>query len=230
MKRLGILSLFALLFITFVTIWNNSYREGLEDAYIPLTNDRPTPIIPSEKGVFEREKFALNYAKMPVDDVHQRELKSYYANRAFPGAPPSIPHPVGDELNMGANSCLQCHQNGGFVSKYKAYAPVSPHPQMVNCRQCHVVQNTLSVFKKNNFYKASAPNTGVNNALFGSPPIIPHQIQMRENCLSCHAGPGAPKEIRVSHPERSNCRQCHALIDAEVGNSEIFIRKNASNE
>lgn len=32
---------------------------------------------------------------------------------------------------------------------------------------------------------------------------------MRENCVSCHAGPSAPKEIRVTHPERVNCRQCH---------------------
>ena len=43
----------------------------------------------------------------------------------------------------------------------------------------------------------------------GSPPVIPHKLFMRENCLSCHAGPSAPKEIRMSHPERVNCRQCH---------------------
>ncbi len=45
--------------------------------------------------------------------------------------------------------------------------------------------------------------------MLGSPPMIPHQLQMRESCVSCHAGPSAPKEIRVTHPERINCRQCH---------------------
>lgn len=230
MKRLGILSLFALLFIAFITIWNNSYQAGLEEAYIPLTNVHPTPIIPSEKGVFERESFTLDYANMPYDNNYERELNAYYSNRAFPGAPPSIPHAVSDERNIGENSCLQCHENGGFVNKWKAYAPVTPHPEMVNCRQCHVVQNTQTLFRANNFYKTSAPKTGVNKALIGSPPVIPHQIEMRENCLSCHAGPAAPKEIKVLHPERSNCRQCHVLKNKEVNDGGIFIRKNTNNE
>lgn len=230
MKRLGILSLFTLLFITFIFILNNSYESGLEEAYLPLTNEKVSPIIPSEKGVFERSNYALDYAQMPIDENHQRTLNTYYNNRAFPGAPPSIPHPVNSDRNMGGNSCLKCHDNGGFVSKFNAYAPVSPHPEMINCRQCHVVQNTQSLFKGNDFYKAFPVKAGTNNALMGSPPIIPHQIQLRENCLACHAGPSAPKEIRVSHPERSNCRQCHVFNNKSMSDIGNFIRKTNAND
>ena len=226
MKRLGIISLFTLLFAAFIAIWNYSYKEGLEEAYITTDEENTMVNIPSETGVFERSEWALDYANMPVDDNHQRVLDNYYNNRAFHGAPPSIPHEVKSERDMGGNSCLQCHQNGGFVEKFKSYAPVTPHPEMVNCRQCHVPQLTETLFKGTNFEKIPAPTAGVNNALEGSPPIIPHQIQMRENCLSCHAGPSAPKEIRVTHPERVNCRQCHVLNNKEVEDIGTFKRKN----
>lgn len=229
-KRLGIISLFVILFVGFITIWNYSYYEGQEEAYIPIENNRPVPLIPSETGVFQRSEFALDYAKMPVDENHQRTLDEYYKNRAYHGAPPIIPHPVADEKNMGGNSCLKCHQNGGFTEKYKAYAPVTPHPEMVNCKQCHVSQKTQSMFKGTNFRRIVVPKVGVNNALEGSPPIIPHQLQLRENCLACHAGPSAPKEIRVTHPERVNCRQCHVMNNKEIKDIGIFIRKLQANE
>lgn len=229
-KRLGIISLFVILFVGFITIWNYSYYEGQEEAYIPIENNRPVPLIPSETGVFQRSEFALDYAKMPVDENHQRTLDEYYKNRAYHGAPPIIPHPVADEKNMGGNSCLKCHQNGGFTEKYKAYAPVTPHPEMVNCKQCHVSQKTQSMFKGTNFRRIVVPKVGVNNALEGSPPIIPHQLQLRENCLACHAGPSAPKEIRVTHPERVNCRQCHVMNNKEIKDIGIFIRKPQANE
>lgn len=224
MKRLGIISLFVLLFIGFTYVWNYSYQSGLEEAYIPLENNNPVPIIPSETGVFDRSEYALDYANMPIDENHQRTLVTYYNNRAYHGAPPSIPHPVKEELSVGENTCLQCHQNGGFTEKFNAYAPVVPHPEMVNCRQCHVAEMTQTVFKGTNFKKPDAPDVGVNNSLVGSPPAIPHQIQMRENCLSCHAGPSAPKEIRVTHPERINCRQCHVPTKQENHSVPQFTR------
>lgn len=222
MKRLGIISLFVILFVAFIIVWNLSYQTGKEEAYIPIENTNPVSLIPSEKGVFERSKYALDYANMPVDENHQRSLKTYYKNRAFHGAPPSIPHPVEDERAMGGNSCLKCHQNGGFVAKFDGYAPVTPHPEMINCRQCHVPAHTEQLFKGTNFYKADPPEAGINNALQGSPPVIPHQIQMHENCLACHAGPSAPVEIRVSHPERINCRQCHVSNNKETYDIGIF--------
>jgi cytochrome c-type protein NapB len=114
------------------------------------------------------------------------------------------------------------------VEKFDAYAPVTPHPEMINCRQCHVIQNSKTLFTSANLVKVRAPKVGVNNALIGTPPMIPHQIQMRENCLSCHAGPAAPKEIRVSHPERVNCRQCHVPTDRVVAEIKTFTRTNSN--
>ena len=70
------------------------------------------------------------------------QLDTYYNNRAYHGAPPSIPHTMLDERSMGGNSCLKCHENGGFAEKFNAYAPVTPHPEMINCKQCHVPQQT----------------------------------------------------------------------------------------
>lgn len=230
MKRLAVISLFTLLFAAFIIVWNYSYQTGLEEAYIPIDIQSHVDLIPSETGVFQRSEFALNYANMPVDENHQRTLKTYYNNRAYHGAPPSIPHPVKDTRSMGGNTCLQCHQNGGFVAKFNAFAPVTPHPEKVNCKQCHVEQNTQTLFKGTNFEKISTPSVGNNNALQGSPPIIPHQIQMRENCLACHAGPSAPKEIRVTHPERINCRQCHVPNNKEVTDIGIFKRNSNNDE
>ena len=211
-KRLGIISFFVVIFVAFIVIWNYSYLQGREDAYIPVIDAPSGNYIPSERGAFLRfENPNMDYANMPVDENHQRSLKDYYDNRAYLGAPPSIPHPVAKERSFGGNTCIQCHQNGGFVEKFNAYAPVTPHPEMVNCRQCHVTKNTNTTFTEFNFDKMQPPKVGIgaNNAMPGSPPMIPHQLQFRESCISCHAGPSAPKEIRVTHPDRINCRQCH---------------------
>ncbi len=229
-KRLGIISFFVILFIAFIVVWNYSYEKGLEEAYIPIIETPTGNFIPSESGVFRRfDDAGFDYLNMPVDENHQRTLEDYYDNRAYPGAPPSIPHPVVKERSYGGNTCIQCHQNGGFVEKYNAYAPVTPHPEMVNCRQCHVTKNTNTTFKDFDFIKVHPPKVGegINNAMPGSPPMIPHQLQMRESCISCHAGPSAPKEIRVSHPERVNCRQCHLPKNIVKTNydTSTFIRQ-----
>ena len=228
-KRLGIITLFTLLFVVFIAIWNYSFQEGLEEAYIPLSSDSEVPFIPTEAGVFQRSEYALDYVNMPIDEEYQRSLEDYYNNRAFYGGPPTIPHPVSNEISMGENSCLKCHQNGGFVEKFDAYTPITPHPELVNCRQCHVASNTESVFQDTNFNKGTVPGVGSNNALLGGPPVIPHPIHLRESCLSCHAGPAAPKEIRVTHPERINCRQCHALNNKIEKNTSVFTR-NMNND
>ena len=51
--------------------------------------------------------------------------------------------------------------------------------------------------------------------------MIPHDLQLRGNCLACHAGPAAVEEIRTAHPERTNCRQCH--LTAPPG-EDVFTR------
>ncbi len=222
MKRLFIIFLFVILMVATIVVWSFSYHTSHEEAYVPVPSLTETYIIPSEEGVFERSKYALEYVDMPIDKNHERDLNTYYKNRAFYGAPPSIPHEVA-ERNMGANSCLKCHDNGGFVAKYNAYTPVTPHPEKINCRQCHVPQKTNSVFVATNWSRTKGSTIG-NKALLSSPPVIPHQIQLRENCLSCHAGPSAPKEIRTTHPNRINCRQCHVINDKKIKDIGVFTR------
>ncbi len=223
-KRMGIIFLFILLFIGFIIVWNYSFNKGLEEAYVPLIDKPKTNAIPTENGMFKRfQTDGIDYTKMPIDENHQRGFDTYYDNRAYPGAPPTIPHPVKKERSYGGNTCTQCHQYGGYVDKFEAYAPITPHPEMVNCRQCHVAKKTTKTFKPYSKSKMKAPEVGegINNALLGSPPMIPHTLHMRENCISCHAGPSAPKEIRVSHPERINCRQCHVPTTKTNKNIDI---------
>lgn len=230
MKKLGTITLFTILFIGFITVWHFSYQSGFEEASIIVDDSSITNVMPSEKGVFKRADHAIDYSKMPIDETHQRVLETYYDNRAYHGAPPTIPHEIDGERTHGGKTCLKCHENGGYVDKYKAYTPVTPHPELVNCRQCHVPEYTSKTFKPTGNAEFETPEVGKNNALLTSPPVIPHQIQLRENCLACHAGPAAPKEIRVSHPERVNCRQCHVpkTTPSREGNG-MFNRKPIPN-
>jgi cytochrome c5 len=46
------------------------------------------------------------------------------------GQPPVIPHPIAD--NVTGEGCLACHKTG------LSGAPQTPHPERVNCTQCHV--------------------------------------------------------------------------------------------
>ncbi|HEX7788274.1 MAG TPA: hypothetical protein VF653_18790 [Methylomirabilota bacterium] len=70
-------------------------------------------------------------------------------------------------------------------------------------------------------WQTVAPPRLQGAAMPGSPPPIPHGLQMRENCRACHAGPGAVAELRTTHPQRVSCRQCHAL---GAPSAETFVR------
>lgn len=200
----------SLLMASAIFITNISFLATQDEPDLDIKTTAQTPSLPTEKGVFERSEYALHYSS---EGEGTRTLSEYYENRAYPGAPPIIPHPLLSEKGIGGNSCLQCHQNGGYVAQFDAFAPITPHPDLKSCRQCHVPSKTKFNFKGTDWKKIAHPNTN-NRAMAGSPPVIPHGLQMRENCLSCHAGPAAPREIKVSHPERLNCRQCHASVNS----------------
>ncbi len=186
---------------------------------LPATNT-----LPVEEGVFRLSGNVKEFLQLlNIGATSTNNLEAYYNNRAYPGAPPVIPHPTEEAHSMGGKDCLQCHQNGGYVDKYKAYAPITPHTEYINCKQCHVPVKSTGVFKPNNWQKIKGPEPK-QQALLGSPPIIPHSLEMRSNCLACHAGPSAPVEIRVSHPDRVNCRQCHALNDNAKNTTKIWTR------
>lgn len=148
----------------------------------------------------------------------ERTLNEYYARRQYPGSPPFIPHPAvevyGDKL-----ACLSCHGRGGWSEVMKRFAPVTPHPELQSCRQCHVPVNTRELFVENDWVSVTPPSLGRAH-LAGGPPPIPHSLQMRGNCYACHVGPGAVTPIRVEHPGRGLCRQCHV----PEANGESFTR------
>ena len=213
-RRLFMIGLCVVLMATAVYLGGESIRQAQRapDVVGVAAESAAPSQLSEEVSGFARQQQALAYLRAPA--AGQRDLETFYRRRAYAGAPPFIPHPVADQQDMGGDLCLTCHADGGYAPRFEAYTPVTPHPDLVNCRQCHVTLQTDDLFDRSTFEPREAPRM-TGGALPGSPPPIPHGLQLRENCLACHAGPGAVAEIRVSHPERVNCRQCHVL-DAGV--------------
>jgi len=200
-----------------VEIKKNGGPEVLELKDITLNKPDPDQITIEQKAI------GLNY----IDTYHRSGLYPLKMPSGIGLEGAGVITEVGEnvkDFKIGDKSCLKCHQNGGYVAKFKAYTPVVPHPEKVNCRQCHVTENTSGLFKPANAEVFIKPKIG-NAEFIGGPPIISHQIQLHENCLACHAGPSAPKEIRIDHPERSNCRQCHVVNNKEITDIGVFTRK-----
>ena len=135
-----------------------------------------------------------------------RTLSQYYSRRQYPGSPPEIPHPV--EVHGKELECLKCHADGGWTIILKRMTPVTPHPEHIGCKQCHVWPVTDTLFRANDWQSVPPPRLG-RSYLPGAPPPIPHDLQMRENCHACHVGPGTVVEIRMKHKWRGICWQCH---------------------
>lgn len=129
--------------------------------------------------------------------------------RAYDGAPPVIPHPP---LKI---SCIACHTETGKEMPPLGWAPANPHAATAglshtsNCRQCHVFRHQEQVFAESDFAGLRQQLTEADRLYRGAPPVIPHRVFMRENCNSCHSGQTARPEIRCTHAQRTNCRQCH---------------------
>jgi nitrate reductase (cytochrome), electron transfer subunit len=197
--------------------------------------------IRAEAGVFRLQPgdLAASPDAERRPEAHPRTMGMFRALRAYPGAPPRIPHGLTTE-EFRDGRCNVCHERGGYVARFAAYAPVTPHPELHGCLQCHVADDAL--------VGLAFPDKGVpgqvcfqchvmdapparfaaldwpepdwprlhSPALVGGPPPIPHGSELRENCLACHMGAGAIEEIRTRHPERANCRQCHVPAEAEA--------------
>jgi cytochrome c-type protein NapB len=166
------------------------------------------------------EKIFTRYDNTPLAAMTgtdgSRTLNSYYELRQYPGSPPRIPHDVPRSFEEDTMKCLSCHERGGYVADQNAYAPVTPHPEYESCFQCHVPQRTKELFVETDWQSIKPPKLGLSE-MGGSPPPIPHSLQIREDCIACHTGPAAVAEIRVEHASRGNCRQCHVpMIATEV--------------
>jgi hypothetical protein len=168
--------------------------------------------------------------------AHPRNLRTFRFLRAWPGAPPRIPHGLSAE-EFREGTCGTCHLRGGYSIRFAAYAPITPHPELRMCLGCHAVDDGVA----GNSSPAADPNarcpqchgaegrvrprdrpTGWEALWFrpdasaaGMPPRIPHDRSLREDCLACHAGPAAVEEIRTTHPERADCRTCHVEIESD---------------
>lgn len=206
----------------------------------------PDPIA-SEVQVFatRSDMMAIASAAPREREAHPRTLKTMRYLRAYPGAPPRIPHELDpDEFRTG--TCNTCHERGGYSGRFQAYVPVTPHPGNGPCLQCHVGTDEVMAIplvspdenrRCHQCHGAGGPPPTDAEAsrdwrplawprlaptLEGrTPPAIPHDLQARGNCLACHAGPAAVAEIRTTHPDWANCRQCHVALDPEA---TVFAR------
>jgi len=128
-------------------------------------------------------------------------------NRAFNGAPPTVPHPI---EQMSSASCAACHTTGVKTASLRISR--MSHSFLANCTQCHVESApqhmAAKLFGENEFVGVEAPYEGPR-AYAGAPPQIPHSTWMRSDCMSCHGYAGL-QGIRTTHPWRQNCQQCHA--------------------
>lgn len=200
----------------------------------PVSVDRAEEPIPAEARVFRTREAELavapGFAGKP--QAHARSPEIYRRLRAYPGAPPRIPHGLTEEEFL-ATGCNVCHRRGGWVARFGTYAPVTPHPEYASCLQCHAPldelvgrarpasadalvcdqchidpDRPLATFVAIDWRPAEWPETD-RQAMEGSPHVIPHDVELRNDCVACHAGPGAVVGLRTDHPERVNCRQCH---------------------
>lgn len=137
----------------------------------------------------------------PVDPAVERAER-----RSYDGAPPAIGH------ELFKIECVACHARQPIEIEGRGWSPAMPHDAggaFSNCRQCHVERATDTLFQASLFLPLAQDLRPGRRAHRGAPPVIPHKLFMRENCLACHDGPGSREEIRVSHPERERCLQCH---------------------
>ena len=170
-------------------------------------------MVETRTGSFDQkgEAIFINYEALSAEYLagvsSERNLSEYYSRRQYPGSPPYIPHKVEDP-DLARVECLACHARGGWSEELKRHTPITPHPEQEACRQCHVAQTGEKLFADIDWRSVTTPRLG-RSELPGAPPPIPHELQMRGDCVACHVGPGAVAAIRVEHPSRGNCRQCH---------------------
>lgn len=144
--------------------------------------------------------------------------------RLFDGAPPVIPH-----QNFQID-CQSCHDAKGKAVPPIGFAPPMPHKltkgisEISHCKQCHVFKQTDDQFRSNSFMGLRQDLRRGKRLNEYAPPVMPHPLQLRESCASCHAGPAARNEILCKHPERTRCGQCHVSRRT----NETFTRLQAA--
>ncbi|HSG07834.1 MAG TPA: hypothetical protein VLA36_05740 [Longimicrobiales bacterium] len=227
-RRVGLILLAVLAMIQVTVLLRPGPEDG--DGFRTVsTVQEPDARLPiaSELGPF-RDLFGA-FSAVPLGEKSPHVVVPTRADRrsrrAFEGAPPFIPHPLEPETER-TQDCAPCHEFGGYNPLLRTYAPRAPHPEKTNCLQCHVRPVTTGIFVESDWVYVDWPPYGAGGVIEGSPPTVPHSLQMREHCLACHGGAAAAPDIRTPHPERFNCRQCHVPAP---GNDE-FVRPSPVGE
>ena len=227
--------------IVLLAIQRSAAKRVVRTAIAPVV---PTLLLPDEAIRAEAMVFRTRPGTRAAQpdarrrpDAHPRTLATYRLLRSYPGAPPRVPHGL-TATEFRTNRCNTCHERGGYSQRFGAYAPVNPHPEWGTCLQCHATNDLLVGLP----FPSASPDDACRQCHSGAPrrfeeegldwrpaawpvvgrtrdgvPAIPHDLQTRSNCLSCHMGPGAVAEIRTAHSERANCRQCHVGQAADAG-------------
>ena len=172
-------------------------------------SDLPTAMIRPNSGWVQslsQLKFDKPDLFAPVirtDEMKLLAIADRAKNRAYDGAPPTVPHPVDSQ---SAASCMACHGEGLKVGD--RVASKMSHALFSNCTQCHIEQSQSPVPVETSFVGIYRAGPG-ERASPGAPPTVPHHTWMRENCMSCH-GLVTRSGTRTTHPWLTNCTQCHA--------------------
>lgn len=191
---------------------------------------RGAPLSPNTQARSHLEQLATTQPDLfapraaASEEERARALQKRAENRAFGGAPPTVPHPI-DQVST--ESCLACHEKGLRIGERTA--PAMSHEIHRNCTQCHAPSQTPALqapeaMPENHFDGVRAAGEG-ERAYPGAPPTMPHGSFNRRNCQSCH-GPYGEPGLQSTHPWRINCKQCHApsaepeqatrMLDAEL--------------
>ncbi|MCA9564922.1 MAG: nitrate reductase cytochrome c-type subunit, partial [Myxococcales bacterium] len=189
----------------------------------------PRPLVPSYTSIGQEEwgpnrgwNSSIIQLSAPFPDSAEVPVESHEAwslandshrrNRAFDGAPPTVPHSID---SIDATQCVACHYDGVVLDGQIA-RPMS-HPYLTNCTQCHTTglpyggsaALTWTNPAPENNHEGLLWSQRGERAWIGAPPTLPHPVWMRQRCDSCHGATGRPG-LRTSHPARQNCLQCHA--------------------
>ena len=170
--------------------------------------DRRAGQVAALEGMEGVEPGSVETARDPA--AYAGALARRQTNRAYDGAPPTVPHAVDQH---GAPACLACHEGGMTVEG--RVAPMMSHERYESCLQCHTTSNgplavgvslPHSVSEVNAFVGRRDPDHGAR-AWPGAPPTMPHRSFMREVCASCHGA--RAQGLLPGHPWRESCSQCH---------------------
>jgi cytochrome c-type protein NapB len=190
------------------TVSNSKTPAAVTYLEMPSADLQSNPLKDQLLGDFQFEHPGIFDPVVRSEPMKLEALADRARNRAYDGAPPTVPHPV-DPLSNA--SCLSCHGEGIRVGD--RVASRMSHRYLSNCTQCHVSQQSdipgtggdEGIAEFVGVYRAGAGE----RASVGAPPTIPHHTWMRDNCAACH-GTITRAGTRTTHPWLSNCIQCHA--------------------